>query len=115
MAVDGAAGGDECGKRSVRGGWFSEGMTSLSLPARLFLLASALKWRVHGVHGMPAACRGPGAGGVVNAEARGKEGRWVTEPELSLGASSPHTHVRHPASHAALVVPDHARLAVSPR
>jgi hypothetical protein len=48
---------------------------SLCLRARLFLLALVLKWRVHGVHGMPAACRGTGAGGVVNAEARGKEGR----------------------------------------
>ena len=114
MAGDGAAGGDECGKRSVRGGWFSEGMNSLSLRARLLVLASALKWRVHGVHGMPAVCRGTGAGGVVNAEARGKGGRLVTEPVLSL-ASFIHTHIRHPASHTAVAVPDRARLALSPR
>ena len=51
-------------------------MNSLSPRGRLLSLSSVVMWRVLGGHGMPAACRLTGAGGVVNTEARG--GRRVS-------------------------------------
>lgn len=96
-------------------------MNSLSLRTRLLSLSclraglsgrlgliNAGAWRAWHARGVQAHWgwwRGEHGG------ERGKD-RWVTEPMSSLGTCFLYTDTCNPASHAALVVPDRAHLAV---